>query len=110
MDDPKYAFQVGKEISFINQHEIMYCTSNSNYTTVAIVNGKKILTSKSLKDLEKLFDSELFVRVHNSCIVNINYVVRFHNEKSGDLIMSDGTALKVSRRKKHELLMKFDKL
>jgi len=106
----KYAFQIGKEIKFIEQKEIMHCTSDSNYTDIAIVSGKRMLSSKSLKELEKLFDSDLFVRVHNSCIVNITYVVSFSNEKSSVIVMADGTEIKVSRRKKRELLMKFHKL
>lgn len=110
MKNQKYAFHVGKEIKFIEQKEIMYCTSDSNYTDIATVSGKKMLTSKSLKELEKLFDSDIFVRVHNSWIVNISYVVSFSNEKSSVIVMADGSVIKVSRRKKRELLMKFHKL
>ncbi len=110
MNNTKYAFQIGKEIKFIDQNEIMYCTSDSNYTDIATVGGKKMLTSKSLKDLEKIFNSELFVRVHNSWIVNISYVVSFSNEKSSAIVMADGTVIQVSRRKKKEFLMKFHRL
>jgi len=108
MNNPKYAFQVGKEIKFIDQNEIMYCTADSNYTGIATVGGKKVLTTKSLKNLEKIFNSELWV--HNSWIVNVDYVESFSNEKSNTIIMADGKVIQVSRRKKQEFMAKFHKL
>ncbi len=110
MNNPKYAFQIGKEIKFIDQNEIMYCTADLNYTDITTLNGIKMISSKSLKDLQKIFDSDLFVRVHHSCIINITYVVSFTSEKSSQIIMSDGKTIQVSRRKKTEFLMKFHKI
>lgn len=110
MNNPKYAFQIGKEIKFIDQNEIMYCTADSNYTGIATVGGKTMFTTKSLKNLEKIFDSQLFVRVHNSWIVNIDYVESFSNEKSNTIVMADGKLIQVSRRKKQDFMTKFHKL
>jgi two-component system, LytTR family, response regulator len=110
MNYPNLAFNQGKEIQFLAQHEVMYCISDDNYTDITIKDNRKIVTSKSLKELENIFTPELFLRIHNSYIVNLMHVVSFSNGKENIIEMIDGKKLQVSRRKKQEFLSRFYKL
>jgi len=110
MTNTKYAFQVGNQIKFIDQSEIMYCLSDANYTDIVISCGKKVVTSKSLTNLEKIFDSDLFIRIHNSMLINISFIESFSHRNLNTIIMTDGKILQVSRRKKKIFLLKFKKL
>lgn len=56
----------------------------------------KIMTAKTLKNLEKEINSSLFLRPHKSHLVNINYIEECVNN---ELILSDKTSITISVRK-----------
>ncbi|HFA47663.1 MAG TPA: response regulator transcription factor [Bacteroidetes bacterium] len=83
---------------------ILRCASDGNYTTVHFQNGKKILLSKTLKDMEETLAPYRFMRIHKSHLVNLDHVQSYLNRFAGEVVMSDGTRLSVAQRKKAELL------
>lgn len=84
--------------------DIVRCMSSNNYTHVYLNTGEKIIISKTLKDVENIFTDYDFLRIHNSHLVNKNYIKKFIKTDQNTIIMSDGTEVEVSRRKKDELL------
>jgi len=110
MENQKLAFQLGKEIKFLSQKEVMYCVSDSNYSGITATDGRKVLTSKTLKELEKIFDPYLFIRIHHSCIINIQHISSFSNQNENIVEMNDGKQLQVSRRRKKGFLSMFHRL
>lgn len=85
--------------------EILYCESENNYTCFHLLNEKKITTSKTLKKTEEhLTGNKDFFRIHNSFLINLNYVSRYVKGKGGEIIMSNGKSLPVSRTKKKEFI------
>lgn len=92
----------GYELIPINN--IVYCESSSNYTDVHLSNGKHLLISRTLKDIEELLDIKPFFRVHNSYLVNLQYAVRYVKGEGGYLVLSNDATVPVSRSKKEELL------
>ena len=83
---------------------IMYCESDDNYTKVILKNTKKIVVSRTLKEIEEMLEDHSFVRVHRSYLVNINEIEKYIKGEGGYLLMSDGTNIDVSRNKKETLL------
>jgi two-component system LytT family response regulator len=83
---------------------ILYGESNDNYTYIFLKNKKKMLVTRSLKELEELLEEHSFVRVHRSFLVNLNEVERYVRGDGGYVMMSDGKMIDVSRSKKEELL------
>ena len=61
------------------------------------------MASKSLKEYEDILIHHSFVRVHQSYLINISHINKYIKGDGGQLIMSDGTEIEVSRRKKDEL-------
>ncbi|MEP7170773.1 MAG: LytTR family DNA-binding domain-containing protein, partial [Bacteroidota bacterium] len=47
-----------------------------------------------------------FLRVHQSHLINLNYVKKYVRGEGGYVVMSDGSSVNVSVRKKHEVLEK----
>ena len=94
----------GLELVLINS--IISCAANSNYTEFTLGDKKKLLVSRTLKEVEELLSDHAFVRVHNSYIVNINSIVRYIRGEGGYLIMSDGSKIDVSRSRKELLIQK----
>lgn len=90
-------------IEIISLDQIIYCHADSNYSVVTIVDGRKILITKSLSAVEKQFDSS-FVRIHRSYTVNLNYIKKFSTVDGYQVVLTTGELLPVSRRKKEDLL------
>lgn len=62
---------------FIEAKDICYLQADNNSTDIHLYNGEMITAFKTLKHFENVLKSP-FVRIHNSYIVNIDYVSRIH--------------------------------
>ena len=91
---------------FVPIKDILHVQAESNYTFFYLSNGKKEVVSKTMKEFEDLLCSYNFFRVHKSHIVNLNYVTRYIKGDGGSLLLSNGTEVEVSIRRKSELLQK----
>jgi len=85
---------------------IVYCESDSNYTKFVLKNDKKIIASRSLKEVEEMLEDYSFARVHHSFLVNLNEVEKYIKGDGGYLMMSNGATVDVSRSRKEILLRK----
>jgi len=94
--------QNGYELLKINN--IIYCQSDSNYCKVKCLDGKEFLMSKTLKFIEELLNNNLFIRIHKSYLVNLNYVVKFDKVDELTVTLTNGEQLPVSIRKKEQFL------
>lgn len=86
---------------------ILHCESDSNYTHVMLKNGRKVLVSRTLKEIEELLEGHPFLRIHHSHLINLNEIVRYVRGEGGYVIMSDNTSITVSRSRKDALLKVF---
>lgn len=82
--------------------DIVFCSASGNYTTFHLINNKQIVISKIIKEYEELLPTENFLRVHQSYLVNMNYVEKF--TKDHLLILQNGAEVMVASRKKDEVL------
>jgi two-component system LytT family response regulator len=67
------------------------------------------MISAGLKHYEELLPEGDFIRVHHHHLINMNHVVRFLKEDGGYAIMSDGSKIEISRRKKEAFMEKLNK-
>jgi two-component system LytT family response regulator len=81
--------------------EIIYCQADGSYSEINLINGEKIIVSKSLRVIEELLKDDNFVRCHNSFLVNIAKVEKF-SSFSRTLSIS-GHIIPVSRRNCHKI-------
>lgn len=83
----------------VSVDEIVRLEGSGNYTNFFLKDGTKMLVSRTLKEYETLLDGQAFVRVHKSCIVNLGFVRKFFVKKEGELELTDGQQVKISRRR-----------
>ena len=76
------------------------------YATVFLSDGSKKMISQPLKSLESAISSHVFVRVHNSHLVNINYISRYIKNDGGYLMLKDGSRVPVAKRRKDSIFIK----
>ena len=92
------------KIYLLERDEVVMLKSDKSYTTVFLTDERKILVSKTLKEVERKFDYPQFFRVHNSYLINMNHVKEYIKNLGGELMMSNGMRASISRNKKAELL------
>jgi len=66
---------------YINAAEICYFQADNNSTDIYLNSGEMITAFKTLKHFESIL-SHPFIRIHNSYIINKNYISRIHNGSS----------------------------
>lgn len=93
-----------KGIRFVDVDSIIRIKANNNYSELYLAGGEKIICSLTLGRLEEQIHDEHFVRVHQSHLVNTRFVAKYYRTNGGQLEMSDGSNIEISRRKKDELL------
>jgi len=83
---------------FVNVSDIIYCESSGPYTHFIFKYADKIITSKHLKEYEDLLSGYDFFRIHKSYLVNLNEIKKYIRGEGGQIIMSNGAALNVSKQ------------
>jgi two-component system LytT family response regulator len=68
------------------------------------VNGQSLFVTRLLKDFEELLLPYRFFRIHNSHMINLNYIRKYIRGEGGQVVMDNGDVVDVSRRKKEEFL------
>lgn len=106
----KVALPTSDGIIFMNIKDIVFCESDGNYTKIYIQQGKPFTFTKTLKDMEELLHESSFYRVHHSYLVNLKQVEKYIRTDGGDIKMSNGKIIPVSRQKKEEVLGELAKL
>lgn len=103
-DDLKIALPTAERILFVLVSEIIRCLGENNYTTVFLKNGTSVLVSKTLKEYEELLSDKGFLRVHQSHLINHQYIRSFEKHDGGYLKMTDGASVPISRQRKQQVL------
>lgn len=83
--------------------KIIRCESDRNYTAFHLVDEEKILISRSMKEFDEMLEGHGFLRVHNSHLINLNFVRKFLKDEL-ICVLQDNTSIPVSYRKRDELL------
>ena len=101
-DGPKDVLLPVKEIEWIEA---------SDYYSSVHVRQRTYLLRESLSDLEQRLDPELFLRVHRSALVNLDYVAEFHREglREGTLSLRNGVSIRISKTGRQRIRIMLEK-
>lgn len=105
----RIAVSTAESLTFLDLDEIICCESESNYTYLHLINGEKILISKTLKIIEDILDKDHFLRVSQSFLVNLIHIKKFVREDGGYLLLSNKMAITIAKNKKESLMSFFSK-
>lgn len=104
----KIALPTSNGFRMIAITDIIRCEADSNYTLLVLENGKEILVSRQLKILEHALPKLMFVRVHHSHLINLNYISHFVRNGGYKLYMTNDDVVEVSRNRKKDLMDKIN--
>ena len=103
-DNYKLALPTADGLVFVKVNDILYCEASSNYTEIFLVNDKKYLVSRTLKEYEDMLTDQNFFRIHHSYLINLDCIKKYVRGEGGYVIMSNDKSLDVSKRKKEGFL------
>jgi two-component system, LytTR family, response regulator len=83
---------------YIKPENILRIQAENSYSRIFINDGQHYVLSYHLGFIEESLDKNIFLRIHKSDIININYLKSFHNAGDYFAEMVDGSMVKVSRR------------
>ena len=99
---PKFEFQVGKEYYYVPFSDIFYFSSQGKKINLKTEKKEWIFYGK-LKEIAARLP-ENFMMVHQSFVVNRNYVFRYNYEM---IEMEDGTQITISKANRKRIRQKF---
>lgn len=105
----RIALTTGDGMIFVPTQDILYCQAESNYTSVVLVSGKKVLVSKVLKEIDEALSGPDFFRIHNSYLINLNHIRKYVRGEGGYIIMEDGANISISRSRRQEFMEQFSR-
>lgn len=100
----KIAIPTTDGLQFIKINDILYLEANTNYTHVILADSKKFVVCQTLKYFEDMLPTDTFIRIHNSYIINKNFAEKYIRGEGGQVVLTNGIALDVSKRKKTDFL------
>lgn len=96
----KIALPFGEGFEMIAVQDIVRCESESNYTTIYLSDKRKVVLTRTLKEIEEQLPFPPFYRIHNSHIVNVDCILKWYKTDGGYVIMNDGAQINISRSRK----------
>jgi two-component system LytT family response regulator len=100
----KVGIPVTDGVLFTKTDDIVRMEAKGSYTILYLADGKKITSTKNLKDFEAILPEGIFFRVHHSWIINLKFLRKYYRGKSSYMEMEDGSTVSVSIRKKGKFL------
>ena len=96
----KIALQQQHEIRYVEVADIVRCEADNSYTSFYLINGDRIVVSRSIKEYTDLLKPIGFLRTHQSHMVNIIYIKSWIKEDGGALLLVTGDKIPVSKPNK----------
>ncbi|WP_321368928.1 LytTR family DNA-binding domain-containing protein [uncultured Draconibacterium sp.] len=99
----KFGFQI------VEVEKIRYIEADGAYSVIHLSGLEKVVSSKTVGEIEKVLDPSIFIRIHKSTLLNIKYLRGFSSFEGNFAILDDDTQLIISRRKYNEFRDAVDK-
>lgn len=96
----KIALPVNDGFKMVNISEIVYCQADSNYSKIHLKSNNTLVISKPLKYLHELLISHGYYRIHQSILINLNFLTKYSRTDGGFVELEGGIKLAVSRANK----------
>lgn len=106
LQDHKIILSTLQGFKVIGIADIIRCEADSSYTTFFLSNKTKIMVSRTLHEFEQTLPELNFFRIHHKHLINIDHLQEYIKGRGGQVVMSDGSVLDVSFRRKNDFLHK----
>ncbi|MBO3096970.1 LytR/AlgR family response regulator transcription factor [Gelidibacter pelagius] len=98
------------KIIIVNLDDIVRCEADNNNTIFYLKDNPKVFVTKTLKYFADMLSNYEFLRVHQSHLVNIQFISAFIKSDGGYLLLKNKETVPVSVRKKAEVIEILDRM
>ncbi len=103
---PKINLTTSHEMLLVNVNDIVRIEANNNYSHFYFTNRPKIVVSKTLKEFEEQLTIHNFYRVHQSHLINLQYIEAVKSNDGDYVLLQHGHRVEISRRRKTDFLQR----
>lgn len=109
-ENRRLVLKTQESVHVVDLDQIIRCEADRNYTSFFLLDDKKILVSKTLKEYETLLSAHNFLRVQQSHLINIKYIDRYDKKNGGAVVMKDGSEVPLSPAKRDVFFKRLENL
>lgn len=102
VNNGKIILRTHDSVFMVQLEELLRCEADGNYTTFYLSDGKKITTSKTLKEYNDLLNQKSFYKCHRSHFINLTFFDRYEKNNGGQIILKGGHEVPLARSCKEE--------
>lgn len=103
----KIALPYQNGVTFVELKDVIYCESDSSYTTFHLTDGKHYLVTKPLREIQEMLEERGFLRIHRQYIINLDHIKKFFKGEGSYLVLTNGQSIPVSRQHRERLIEQF---
>jgi two-component system LytT family response regulator len=96
--------RTAEALQLISVSDIIRAEADSNYTHFHLAGGKHIIVSRTIKDYDTMLSGSGIIRVHQSHLVNLNYIDKYIRKDGGYLLLKNGLSIPVSPNLREKVL------
>ena len=89
---------------FVKVNNIAYCQADNSYTIIFTNRNEKFIITRTLKVIEDLLPQTIFMRIHKTYLVNINYIKTFNKTGGHSITLENQITLPVAMDKSNTLI------
>lgn len=87
---------------------VIRCQAAGNYTKIFLAGEQEIIICKRLKEVEEMLPAEVFFRVHQSHLVNLDFVEMWVRKEKHILKLKGGAEVPVARMRRNAMKEKLN--
>ena len=100
---PRLILPTHNGLIYANLEEICFFESQGRYTRVVLVDGSEMVTTRSLKEYQKILHGTTFLRVHRSFIINLMHLSKYSRGRDCFVVLDNGRRIDVGKNFKENL-------
>lgn len=108
LDKRKIMIYTQNGYELIEEKNIIRCEASGAYTEIFLNNKRVITSSQNLKSFEQQLESNTFLRIHKSHIINLDEVQSFTRGKNCYVTLKDKSQIFMSNQKKNDFIQRLN--
>lgn len=88
-----------------NIADVLRAEADDNYCNIFFNDGRKLLVSKPLQNLNRILNDLDFSRIHSKHLINLRYVKKYVSGAKPHVVLTDDTELPISQTHKSEFAL-----
>jgi len=95
---------------FVSLDNIVTCEAESNYTKFHLTDGKNLLVSRTLGDVEETLKDKGFFRIHKQFLINLRHIDKYVKSDGGYVVMCNQQIVSIARSRRDDFVMLFSRV